>query len=119
MVGVIWVLLCCDKDAFSSSFGKVSEHTSASPHRGSEPSAAHTGGDGDWGLDEVLGGDFSAVFTVAQPSTSLGNLHVAAAGAGRSKGEDDECPFEPSSPTPGACAEPLPQPSRSPVPYKA
>lgn len=40
---VIW----CDKDAFSSCFGKVSELASASPHRGSVPSAAGIGENGD------------------------------------------------------------------------
>lgn len=94
------MVIRCDKDAFSSCLGKVLELASASPHRGSVPSAASTGENGEWNLSE----DISAVvaltsdWTVTEPSKSLRNLHVLAAGVGRTKGEDDESYFEPANP---------------------
>lgn len=119
-IRVLWVGLCWDKDAFSSCFGKVWAHVSK-PTQRLCAICAHTGGDGD---GAALGAQrrFSAVVTAmpgwpfAQPSASLGNLHVLAAGAGQIKGRDDECPFEPASPTPGGlsgASPPLPQTSGS------
>lgn len=117
MITVVWVGLCWDKDALSSCFGKVWAH-SASPHKLCAI-CAPTGGDGD---GAALGARrrFSAVvpamsgWPLAQPSASLRNLHVLAAGVGRIKGSNDECPFEPGSPTPeglSGASPPLPQTS--------
>lgn len=52
----------------------------------------------------MLSEDVSAVvaltseWIVIQPSKSLRNLHVLAAGVGRPKGEDDKSPFKPVNP---------------------
>lgn len=107
---MIWVLLCCAEDALSSFFGEVSgqAHTEARCHLLLTPLEMEAGA--------ALGARwrFFCVFTVttsgwpfAQPSTSLRDLHVAA-GVGQSRGEDDECPFEPASPTPGGSSRASP-----------